>query len=359
VSPVPSISTPVGINKPLPPSPEQEKKKRKPISLRDLVRRRPSSNFEESDLDSNHLRPEPPQRQRSSSANATLSPDPTQNYRRHQSSRSVPSSPSYPPDAMTRAHPAAVSYNYADPSYHYQSYSPQPVQRSHRTHSYQADFEPPRARRTFPETPSPPNAPQQRQRPRTWLSPAESGNEPFHDPSEFHLFVEATSGLPDGGYSTFSPTSPPGPSHLQGSLFPRGRQNDRIPIPLQHSYSARPSPSQSQSYDISSWQSPDYDYNPHSRQSSSRPLVSSSALPSPARSHHSHHSQRSRTSPNINAVNLELERLGLSSEDDERNDDELPNYAQSQAEMSEKKRREAANRARELEARWNRSRGRS
>jgi hypothetical protein len=59
----------------------------------------------------------------------------------------------------------------------------------------------------------------------------------------------------------------------------------------------------------------------------------------------------------MNAVNLELERLGLS-DDEERNDDELPDYAQSQAEMSEKRRKEAASRARELEARWNRSRGR-
>jgi hypothetical protein len=59
----------------------------------------------------------------------------------------------------------------------------------------------------------------------------------------------------------------------------------------------------------------------------------------------------------MNAVNLELERLGLD-DDEDRNDDELPNYQQSQAEMSERKRKEAASRARELEARWNRSRGR-
>jgi hypothetical protein len=53
---------------------------------------------------------------------------------------------------------------------------------------------------------------------------------------------------------------------------------------------------------------------------------------------------------------LELERLGLS-EDEVEPDDELPDYAQSQAEMSEKKRQEAAARARELEERWSHSRG--
>lgn len=357
VSPVPSISTPeisTGINKPLPPSPEPGKKgkSRKPLSLRSLVRRRPSN--EEPEPDRTHLQPEPHHRQRSSSANATLSPDPNQNYRQHKSTRSVPNSPSYPPDDMTRSY-AAPNYGYADPSY-YQSYAPQSTYRSHRNHSIDADFEaqPPRARRTFPETPTSSNAPAQRQRPRTWLSPTEAGTEALHDPSEFHLFVQATSGLPDGAYSTFSPTTPN--AHPQGSLFPRGRQNDRIPIPLQHSYSARPSTAQS--YDISSWQTaPGYDSN-------EQPLVSSSALPSPARSHHSHHSHRShhssrsRASPNINAVNLELERLGLD-DDEDRDDDELPNYQQSQAEMSERKRKEAASRARELEARWNRSRGRS
>lgn len=59
----------------------------------------------------------------------------------------------------------------------------------------------------------------------------------------------------------------------------------------------------------------------------------------------------------MNAINAELEMLGL---DDDRSgdDDELPDYAQSQAEMSAKKRADAAARARDLEARWRGSRGR-
>jgi hypothetical protein len=60
--------------------------------------------------------------------------------------------------------------------------------------------------------------------------------------------------------------------------------------------------------------------------------------------------------PNLNTINLELERLGLS--DNERPpDDELPDYAQSQAEMAAQKRKEASARARELESRWNLARG--
>lgn len=55
-------------------------------------------------------------------------------------------------------------------------------------------------------------------------------------------------------------------------------------------------------------------------------------------------------------VNRELEMLGLS--DEQGPDDELPDYAQSQAEMAAKKREEASARARELEARWRGATGR-
>lgn len=57
----------------------------------------------------------------------------------------------------------------------------------------------------------------------------------------------------------------------------------------------------------------------------------------------------------MDVVNRELEILGLS--DEQAPDDELPDYAQSQAEMSAKKREEASARARELEARWRGARG--
>lgn len=60
----------------------------------------------------------------------------------------------------------------------------------------------------------------------------------------------------------------------------------------------------------------------------------------------------------MNAVNAELEMLGLDG-GSLQDDDELPDYAQSQAEMNAKKRAEAAARARDLEARWRGARGRS
>jgi hypothetical protein len=69
--------------------------------------------------------------------------------------------------------------------------------------------------------------------------------------------------------------------------------------------------------------------------------------------------QTERRGPPLNAINLELERLGLAEDDDvPPPEDELPDYAQSQAEMHARKRKEAAARARELEDRWNHARGR-
>lgn len=59
----------------------------------------------------------------------------------------------------------------------------------------------------------------------------------------------------------------------------------------------------------------------------------------------------------MSAINSELEMLGLD-DDQLRDDDELPDYAQSQAEMNAKKRAEATARARDLEARWRGARGR-
>lgn len=334
---IPLISTTTAVHKPLPPSPESEKRRRKPVSLRSLVRRRPSDQ-----LDPAHLQPE--SHQRSSSANGNLSPDPYHYYYQQQSSRSMPTSPaefsqaSHQPSIMARAHSAAT--NYADSDY-YMHYSQQTQQSPQRATSMNTFFEPqlPRTRRINSDAGTPSSATPSRQRPHTWLSPTEP-NQPFEDASEFRLFVEATSGLPDGSldFNGLSPSSPP---HLQGSLFARGRQNDRIPIPLQNPAAVQP-----QSHSVSGWQSMGYDYM--SSQSGDSPLLSSSALPrlSPQ--------QRPQLSTNLNAINLELERLGLNNEAEP--EDELPDYAQSQAEMNAKRRKEATARARELEARWNNSR---
>lgn len=344
---VPQITTTSSVDKPLPPSPQSERKRRRP-GLLSLVRRRPSD-----ESDRSHLQPGSTQRQRSSSANTHLSPEPYQYYYYQQTSRSMPTSPSgfarrsHQPPTMERAHSSAANYspaNYSDYT-QFQSY-PQQSTRSQRTASTSSHFEQPRTRRTFPETPTSPSANSSRQRPHTWQS--RDSNEPFHDASEFHLFVEATSGLPAGNmdFSAFSPTSPP---RLQGSHFSRRHQNDRIPIPIpqQNSYAAQPSRSPP---DTHGWQSLGYDYMSSNSSSADSPLVSSSALPR----RHSH--QPSSLAPNVNAINMELERLGLGDESEP--EEELPDYAQSQAEMSARRRREATDRARELEARWRGGRGR-
>ncbi|KAF2016405.1 hypothetical protein BU24DRAFT_200978 [Aaosphaeria arxii CBS 175.79] len=331
-SSVPSISTTEdGLNKPLPPSPESEKKKRKPSALRNLIRRHPSDHLS----DSSHLQPLPYQHQRSSSATGHLSPEPL--YQPVYQSRSMPNSPAAfsqdppTPVSFARAHSAAADYS--TPSL-YVPFSPQQQQQQPRAVSMSTYFEPqpPQSRRTFPETGSPSvTSPRDsystRPRPHTWLSTRDQ-NEPFNDDTDFHLFVEATSGFQDGSTDDNSTTSP----QIRESLFGRGRQNDRIPIPFQHSIaSAAREPVTRPEYT---------EFEPVH--------VSSSALPRPD----SYYSPL--PSPGINVINMELERLGIS--DDGEPDEELPNYAQSQAEMASKRRKEATERARELEARWNRSR---
>lgn len=341
--PVPSICTTTAINKPLPPSPEHEKKKRGPASLRSLIRRRPSSQ-----LDPSHLQPElSQQHQRSSSANGNLAPDPAPYYYPQQSSRSMPNSPvAYaqnipPPVVFARAHSAAAHYLDSEDPQRYQQ------QRAVSMNTF-FDAGPPRARvRTFPESSTPSSATARdsisdRPRPHTWLSPTE----PFEDASDFHLFVEATSGLTDSGLDVDT-MSPNGRPRLQGSLFGRGRQNDVIPLPMQYAATSQTS----QFHHTGGWQGMGYDYMPaQPAQPSYSQLVSSSALPRPDSF------VQSQLTLNMNGINLELERLGLD-ENEDGPEDELPDYAQSQAEMSARRRAEATNRARELEARWNNARG--
>jgi hypothetical protein len=233
---IPLISTSEAMNKPLPPSPT-ERKRRTPASLRNLIRRKPSGEH-----DPTHLQPEPyQQHQRSSSAsNGKLSPDPYQ-YNARQSSRSMPSSPleytsiqqpydlSLPP-AFARPHSTAPAPS--DMS-QYQAYTP-PAYPSQRAVSMGASFESPplRAASTFPDgsyTASPRGTVSNRPRPHTsWLSPTE----PFQDTSEMGLFAAATHGLP-GGFDPFSPTETP---RLQGSLFSHDSQDDVVPLPERSSY---------------------------------------------------------------------------------------------------------------------------
>jgi hypothetical protein len=345
---IPSISTTVDTNKPLPPSPtESERKKRKPTYLRSWLGR-PSS----SHLDPTHLQPQPHSSNHRYLATSTnLSLDTHGSY--HTYSRSMPSSPheynqtstSPEPTATSRASSAAA--NYVDLS-QYEPYTP-PLQqqppdstyspRQQRSTSMNTYFEttPPRAR-TFPAetsvaSPTMREGVLNRPRPHTWLSPTES----FSDASQFSLFVQATTGLPEDS----DPFSPNGPPQLQGSLFARRSGNDIIPLPFQNASAA-----------VSRITEPRTDWQNFEPPSFSNQTASTSAAILPRPEPYQHFQGMS----NIDVVNRELEILGL--EDDNGPDEELPNYAQSQAEAHARRRAEASARAKELEARWRSTQGR-
>ena len=286
-----------------PASSSSDVKKRNPASLLSLIRRR-------SDAESSTLQPD----SNVNPSSASLSP--YSYYPQHHSQsleplrpapanlpahRSMPSSPlhSAQPPPFSRAlsaHVEPTSSLEASP----QRYSSleAPAARS------------PRASRTFPETQwetaaAPPPPPRPRRQ--TWL-------EPFDDASQFHLFVEATSGLPDdAGIRPASPLS------ATPTLFTR--PTTAAPQPAPQSYYQHPPPQ---------FQTPQYD--------ALAPPLAQPLL---------------RTSSQRFAA--ELEQL---EGDEEMPDEELPNYAQSQAEMNARRRIEAARRAAELERSWARARGR-
>lgn len=342
---IPSISTTADTNKPLPPSPtESERKSRKPRYLRSLLGR-PSS----SHMDPTHLQPGIyPSNHHYAATSTNLSLD-TRGVH-HAFSRSMPSSPyeynqgGSPSQLVSNPRAQSAASNYIDIAQYPPCIRPQHEQvdssyvpRQHRSTSMNTYFEgtPTRAR-TFPTdnlvaSPSSRDQGSSRPRPHTWLSPTES----FSDASQYSLFVQATTGLPEDSDS-FSPNTPP---QLQGSLFARRGGNDIIPIPLQHPASAAPRAARTD------WQN--FEPPAFTSRTATAPNFSQ---PNPR---HDHHIQET---PHIAAVNRELQMLGL--EDDNVADEELPNYQQSQAEAHERRRAEASARARELEARWRSTRGR-
>lgn len=336
----PYRSTTADTNKPLPPSPtESERKRRKPGYLRSILGR-PSSGH----LDPTYLRPDIYSSNHHYAATSTSLSLDTRGVS-HTYSRSMPSSPyeynqgrsSSQPAADPRAHSSAS--NYADMA-HYQPYTPQHDEqndpshfaRQQRSTSMNTYFEPTTSRsRTFPTdnnvtSPTRWEHSSSRPRPHTWLSPTES----FSDPSQYSLFVQATTGLPEDN-GPFSPNAPP---QLQGSLFGRRSGSDTIPIPLQHPVSVAPRIVRTD------WQN----FEP--------PALTHLSVTGPSLSHIPQFPE----TPHMAAVNRELEMLGL--ENNSNSDDELPDYQQSQAEAHAKRRAEASARARELEARWRSTRGR-
>ncbi|KAJ4989065.1 hypothetical protein SVAN01_05503 [Stagonosporopsis vannaccii] len=339
---IPRISTTPDINKSLPAPPsEVEKKSRKQATLRSLLRGRSSSN----QADTAHLQPEPrPHHQRHLSAGAYLNVDVGGPYQQ-QYSRSMPSSPYeqihnsnslYPP-SLDLGHSASPVFQNTAQYQPYSATQDNPI----RTSSHNTSFEPsPTRSRTFPDTTLYSSTARSdgpaRPRPHTWLSPTE----PFADPSQFHLFVEATTGLPEDS----DPWSPNGPNRLQSSLFARRPSNGSNPIPPQYA----PAPIPDHVHQNASWQS----FEP--------PLIPSRSVSAPMTStidQDAFQPYHADLTPYVSAINAELEMLGLDG-DRSPDDDELPDYAQSQAEMNAKKRAEATARARDLEARWRGARGR-
>jgi hypothetical protein len=350
-SPTPLPSPPVprsNLNKPLPPSPsDSERKSRKSTTLRGLLRREPSRQ-----LDSTLLRPEPYQPNQRHSADLTVN---THSHYSHVHSRSMPNSPrgftrspNRSADHLPRAH---SSVSDSPETLQYQPYSippqhPASLSQQRRTVSSNPQLEmiSPRSR-TFPEPGSGQTALEtgpSRPRPHTTcLSPTE----PFTDMSQFHLFAEAMTGLP----SDTEPFSPNGPPQLRGSLFARRSTNDSIPLPLQHPQeSCAPPMRRPQREQRDDWQN--FEPPPLISSPAAPALNHSLPLPDPLVDSY----QPWQPPPQMDGITAELELLGLN--DPPRGDDELPNYQQSQEEMAERKRLEAAARARELEAQWRRTR---
>lgn len=184
-------------------------------------------------------------------------------------------SPYFVPEPLRSAPPSTVSYprSISEPPILSRGFSQhrQTPPRPEPARDY-GSFEAPRSPRqaqTFPQ-PSFESFSPQRNAVNTWL-------EPFDNGSEMHLFAEATSGF------AFSP-----PTHR---VAPPPQQSVQLSIP-------------------------------------ERPLTPSQRLAAT------------------------IQNVAGDEEDEVSDDDELPDYQQSQAEAHEKKRREAASRAAELERRW-------
>lgn len=299
-----------------------QKEKKKPASLRYLIKRRPeegAGHVRSASLSPHHA-VEPVQ---SAPPTATAFPD------------SVHRSVSQPP-SMERA----VSHQQASPPTEYFDMS-------------FADPGPtttwiPRASQTFPQTswePSPiesqPASRFSRQPPRADTAPAstrrppaarqQSGADSFDSPEDFHLFVEATSGFSSSGFSLTSPQTPPR-SRPQPFSYQAAPQLPPLPQLIVPPPEPPQPPREAQhSYYHQQHHHPDY-YQYGMSHSAVEPTTSQSFAQS-------------------------LDRIG-SYDDEAPPDDELPDYAQSQADAQAARRREAAQRAAELERQWANSRRR-
>jgi hypothetical protein len=146
----------------------------------------------------------------------------------------------------------------------------------------------------------------------------------FTSPTDFALFAEATSSL------DISPLPSPNPNMGGWSQIPLPAGNFRPPV---GEYS----------------QSRQHRVSPTRLAAPLPPLPHSRSRSSPASAMRRQPGRSQMLAEALTGLDIQRE----SSEDD---DDELPNYEQSQAEVAARKRREAARRARELDEAWSRSR---
>jgi len=295
------------LNKALPQPPSiSSKTARNPSSLRGFSRREPPSQ-----LKPTHLEPEV-HPNRYPVLNRGTSGSYHGNY-----SRSMPNSPrdpyqpTAPFDHTLRSRTEPSTFKYAE-STTYKTQSCLPSDQSHPSTSLN-----PTVRENNDCRP----------RPHSWLP----STEPLTENWQPRLFAEAITGLPDET-ECCSSSSPP---RLQGSHFARRNGSDAIPLLRPWSEATL-----SARRHTSNWQN-------------SEPSAIMATRPEP--DSRSRAARQQQSTYHARALEVDLGMLGL---DDERDfNDELPNYTQSQAEISAQRQLEASLRARELEARWRNTRG--
>ncbi|KAF2455770.1 hypothetical protein BDY21DRAFT_395018 [Lineolata rhizophorae] len=176
--------------------------------------------------------------------------------------------------------------------------------------------------------------------------------EPFDDAAEFNLFAEATAGL-----SALSPLSPETPSRAQTFPPPTAPSRALSSSALPRWPTAPPQPAPSGALRPDAPHPPPHHQHQqaaHQPRAPSRsqppPTSSSSSLSASVAAPPAPQAQLSRTPSQMFAE--AIQGVGPAADIIPPDDDELPNYAQSQMEASAQRRREAARRAAELEERW-------
>ncbi|KAK5173853.1 uncharacterized protein LTR77_002534 [Saxophila tyrrhenica] len=173
------------------------------------------------------------------------------------------------------------------------------------------------------------------------------GDAAFADEAEYRLFVEATAGLgPDLSFRPYDPTSSPDSTQMVSPLLisPRRTQSDRVPTLNTTSPGNLVSPlSETPTTRFALQQLAQMPHGSLEPLQTAHPAVDMWLQPPSAE-------------PEDADDLSQIEHLGL--DDGLDFDDELPGYAESQAQAQQHQRAEAARRAQELQRRWQLSGGR-